>query len=231
MTDSRSRTRRGAQHINADTGAVRINPMSPGDIPAVAALQLTHLDGSIVTQLGSTFLTHFHAHALNEGSTRAYVARDTDGSILGFVTASLDVDRFNRYVKPRVLLPLAWSLLSPRRVGLVLKIARALGEQEPQPHIPAELLLLVVDPRARRRGIGAGLLNAIEADFAGCGLSRYSVAVRSQLAVVRAFYMALGFEHEQDLTVLGEPMVYLTKRVAQGAADTGSAAREHTGTA
>jgi hypothetical protein len=41
------------------------------------------------------------------------------------------------------------------------------------------------------------------------------VAVRSHLEAARAFYVALGFEHEQERLVLGRPMVYLTKRVTQ----------------
>ena len=191
----------------------RIDPMSPTDIPAVVALQIAFLDGSIVTELGAVFLTRFHTLALEHESSRAFVARGADDRIVGFALGSLDVHAFNRYVKPRVLASLIRSLLSPSRVGLVGSLARMVAEGEPQPPIPAELLLLVVDPGARRSGVGGGLLKAMEGVFAGQEISRYRVAVRSHLAVARAFYSARAFEHEQERTVLGRPMVYLTKQV------------------
>jgi ribosomal protein S18 acetylase RimI-like enzyme len=197
--------------IETDIG---IRPMAAADIARVAALQVAFLDGSILTELGPRFLTRFHAAALALPSTRAFVAVGSGAGLLGFVVGSIDVDAFNRYVKPRILLPLAGSLLPPRRWRLAWSVARGLTEPEPQPHMPAELLLLVVDSRVRRRGIGAKLLAALEAAFAVEHVSRYRVAVRSHLAAARAFYGAAGFELEQELTVLGHPMTYLTKCMA-----------------
>lgn len=193
--------------------AFRIDPMSSSDIPAVVALQTAFLDGSIVTQLGPRFLTPFHAHALEHESSRGFVARNAADAIVGFALGSVDVQGFNRHVKPRVLAPLLRSLLSPARIGVLVCLMRMIAEGEPQPHIPAELLLLVVAPEARRLGVGAALLTAMEEAFVRQQIPRYRVAVRSHLAAARAFYSARGFEHEQDRAVLGRPMVYLTKRV------------------
>ena len=196
--------------------AFRIDPMSPGDIAAVVALQTAFLDGSIVTRLGPRFLTPFHAHALAHVSSRAFVARDGTAAIVGFALGSVDVEAFNRHVKPRVLGPLVRSLLSPSRIGVLAGLVRMIAEGEPQPPIPAELLLLVVAPSARRLGVGAALLKAMEDAFARQQIARYRVAVRSHLAAARAFYSARGFEHEQGRAVLGRPMVYLTKQVPPG---------------
>jgi len=196
--------------------AFRIEPMSPADTAAVVALQVAFLDGSIVTQLGPRFLTRMHMLTLQHESTRAYVARDVQGGgILGFAVASVDVHAYNQYVKPRVLPSLVQALLLPPRIGLLGAFARMAAEGEPQPPIDAELLLLTVDARARRQGVGRALLEAIEAAFAAHGVSRYRVAVRSQLAEARAFYSASAFEHEQERQVLGRPMVYLTKQVVR----------------
>jgi ribosomal protein S18 acetylase RimI-like enzyme len=193
---------------------IAIRPMAPSDIARVAALQVAFLEGSILTELGPRFLTRFHTAALDLESTRAFVAAGSGDDLAGFVVGSVDVDAFNRYVKPRVVLSMACALLPPPRWRLAWSVARGLTEAEPQPHVPAELLLLVVDSRVRRRGIGLQLLSALEASFAAARLSRYRVAVRSHLEVARAFYRASGFELEQQLTVLGHPMTYLTKRVA-----------------
>jgi GNAT superfamily N-acetyltransferase len=194
---------------------VVVRPMTPEDIAAVAELQMAFLDGSIVTQLGPRFLTALHQAALGHPSTRAFVASEADGAIGGFAVASLDVAAFNRHVKRRVFAPLVQTLLTPRGLPLIWRFAQSLIEPEPEPYMPAELLLLTVDSRHRRRGIGQRLLSAAEQAFARDGVSRYRVAVRSQLAVARAFYLATGFEAEQELLVLGQPMAYLTKRVAR----------------
>ena len=197
----------------ADDATVR--EMTAADIAAVVQLQLAFLDGSIVTQLGTRFLTAFHQAALSHPSSRAFVAAEPDGVLAGFALASLDVAGFNGHVKRRVFAALVQALLTPRGLKLIWRFAQLLIESEPEPYMPAELLLLTVDPRYRRRGIGQKLLAAIEQAFARDGVSRYRVAVRSQLAVARAFYLATGFEPEQELLVLGQPMAYLTRRVAR----------------
>lgn len=194
--------------------AFRINPMSPLEIPAVVRLQTSFLNGSIVTQLGPGFLTRFHNAALEHPASHAFVARDlADAAIIGFALASTDVHGFNSHVKPRVLAATIRSLLSPSRLHLVACMAHMVFEGEPQPPVPAELLLLVVDSRARRSGAGTALIRAIEEAFATHSIQRYRVAVRGQLEAAKAFYAALGFTLEQKRLVLGQPMVYLTKRV------------------
>jgi ribosomal protein S18 acetylase RimI-like enzyme len=194
---------------------VAIRPMTAADIAPVVALQLAFLDGSIVTQLGHGFLSAFHHAALGHPSSRAFVADGPKGAIGGFALASLDVAAFNRYVKRRVARPLLRALLTPRGAPLIWRFAQSVIEPEPEPYMPAELLLLTVDSRHRRRGIGQRLVEAVERAFARDGVTRYRVAVRSQLAVARAFYLATGFESEQEVLVLGRPMTYLTKRVAR----------------
>jgi ribosomal protein S18 acetylase RimI-like enzyme len=191
---------------------IHIDSMKPSDIALVVGLQLAFLDGSVVTELGGRFLTRFQTCALAHTSACGFVARDPDSRIVGFALGSVDVDRFNRDVKPRVFWSLVWSLLNGR-LRLLPSILRSLVEPPPTPHLDAELLLLVVEPRARRCGVGGALLNAVEEEFARHEVSRYRVAVRSHLGGARAFYIARRFEYELERDVLGRPMVYLTKRI------------------
>lgn len=192
--------------------ASTLRPMSPADVTDVVALQRAYLKGSIVTDLGAGFLARFHAAALEHSATRAFVIR-TANDLAGFAIGTTDVGGFNRSVKPRVLLPLVRALLSPTGLALVPQFLRAVGEHGPQPHIAAELLLLAVDERARRQGVGRRLLAAVEQAFARDGVAEYRVAVRTHLDDARRFYGALGFTTEQELPVLGRPMTYLTKRL------------------
>jgi ribosomal protein S18 acetylase RimI-like enzyme len=208
-----SEPRAQLSHVWQVETAFRIDPMSASDIPAVVQLQSAYLDGSIVTELGPEFLTRFHVVALQHHASRGFVAWDAKHQAVGFALGSIDVHAFNRFVKPRVLMSLLRALLSPARIGLFPSLARMLSEGEPHPPVSAELLLLVVDPGTRRRGVGGGLLTAMEAAFAAENTRDYRVAVRSHLAAARAFYSALAFEHEQDRDVLGRPMVYLTKQL------------------
>lgn len=194
---------------------ISIRLMTPADVPSIVALQVAFLEGSIITELGRAFLERFHGAALDQPATLAFVACDGAGHIVGFVTASLEVHAFNRYVKPRVVTALARALLHPGQWRLLVSIVRGIvADAEPQPYVPAELLLLVVDSRVRRRSIGRRLLTELESALMAREVPRYRVAVRSHLEVARKFYRALGFEPEQDLSVLGHPMTYLIKRVA-----------------
>ena len=186
--------------------------MSAADIPEVVRLQTSFLQGSVLTELGPRFLSRFHEIALSHPASYAFVAR-AEGTLAGFVLGSVDVHAFNSYVKPRVLPSMAMALLSPSRTRLAASLVRMAFETEPEPPIPAELLLLVVHPETRRCGVGRGLLTALERVFAQHRSTRYRVAVRSQLTAARAFYQALRFEPEQDRIVLGLPMTYLTKPV------------------
>ncbi|HZR26318.1 MAG TPA: GNAT family N-acetyltransferase [Vicinamibacterales bacterium] len=191
-----------------------VRVMTARDIDDVVKLQVAFLDGSLVTDLGTTFLRSFHRAALEHPDTRAFVAT-FQGAVAGLAIGSLDVARFNAHVRPRIVPSLVAAIAAPRRWRLGLAIAKSLFEQKPQPPIPAELLLLVVDEGVRRHGLGRALLARLEAAFADAGVTRYRVAVRSHLAVARAFYARIGFDFEQELSVLGQPMVYLTKHVGR----------------
>jgi ribosomal protein S18 acetylase RimI-like enzyme len=193
--------------------AIVVRRTATSDIDAVVGLQAAYLTGSIVTDLGPRFLAAFHAAALQHGRTLAFVAVGVEQRLAGFVTASTDVQAFNAHVKPRILGPMARALTSPRGFRIGWNIVRSLFESGPQPRVPAELLLLVVAPSYRRRGIAQRLVNSLEDAFRREVIRRYRVAVRSHLAVARAFHLATGFEPEQELTVLGRPMTYLARRV------------------
>lgn len=197
-----------------DSAEVLFRSMTADDINAVVMLQVAFLQGSVVTDLGAGFLKCFHRAALGHASSRALVATDRKGAVLGFVQASTDVHVFNRDVSRQVLLRLGLSLINPRRWRLAPQFVwHALTAREPQPEILAELLLLVVDASARRHQIGRRLVEALEKALALDHVTVYRVAVRSRLTTARAFYLATGFLEEQELPVLGAPMTYLTKTV------------------
>ncbi len=190
-----------------------IRPMTHLDIPAVVALQIAYLEGSIVTALGPRFLTAFHAATLRQPSIFAYVAQD-ENTIVGFVQATTDVQEFDRKMSWRVAWPMLRAL-STRWLLIPRFLVHVLTQPEPQPVIPAELLLLVVDPAVRRHNLGRHLIAVPERIFSAWDIDCYRVAVRSQLTGSCAFYRACGFIYEQDAMILGAPMTYFTKQLRQ----------------
>ena len=71
-----------------------------------------------------------------------------------------------------------------------LMLGRVLG---PGPGAEAELLTLAVHPRARRRGIGARLLESFEQGAAARGADRAFLEVMATNAPARALYRAGGW--------------------------------------
>lgn len=191
-----------------------LRPMTAADMSQVIALQTAFLEGSVVTELGDGFLARFYAAALQHPATIALVAVEDVGLIVGFAVATLDLRAFKRHMNRRVLLYVAVALLPPVRWRLLWSVASGLVDSEPQPYVAAELMLLVVDSRVRRRGIGRQLVQRFEAECRRAGATVYRVTVRSHLTIAREFYGALAFEPERDCVVLGRPMTYLLKRVA-----------------
>jgi ribosomal protein S18 acetylase RimI-like enzyme len=197
----------GTAHLPA------LRAMAEADVLIAGEMAARVLQQSVLAQLGSQFMVAFLRSALRHPATIALTATDHTGRHIGFALASTHVHEFNRYVKPRILVQLAIALLSAKRLALVPKFARTFSEEEPQPHISAELLLLFVEPDRHRRGTGRWLLRKLEEDLRERMSGQYRVAVRSQLHEAKSFYEAVGFQFEQELMVLGQPMTYFTRQL------------------
>jgi len=63
----------------------------------------------------------------------------------------------------------------------------------------AHLLLLAVDPRLRRRGLGAALVAWLEASARAAGVGPVYLEARATNAAARAFYRRLGYGEIQRL--------------------------------
>jgi ribosomal protein S18 acetylase RimI-like enzyme len=193
---------------------LRLGPLTGDDVGHAAALAVRTLaNDSRLAQLGESFLRNLYRAALAQSDSLAAKAVNETGETVGYALASADVHAFRAFVQPRMTLPTARSLLNPRRLYLLPKIIRSLHEPEPQPHVPAELLLLYVEPGHKRRGAGRELLKWLHTAFGARGVPRYRVAVRSHLGDAKAFYQAVGFVFEQELSVLGEPMTYFVREL------------------
>jgi ribosomal protein S18 acetylase RimI-like enzyme len=190
-----------------------VGPMLADEVTLAAEMAVRLLPASLLAQLGTPFMVTFFKAALDHPDTIALTAMDQAGQVVGFCLASSNTSAFQRSVRARVLGATARALMNPARVRLIPSFIRGFFETEPEPHIPAELLLLYVDGVCQRQGSGRALVEQLERGFKGRGVPRYRVAVRSQLTMAKAFYCATGFVPEQERTVLGEPMSYFVREI------------------
>ncbi len=188
-----------------------VEPMLDSDIGLAAEMAVRLLPASVLTQLGASFVKALYRAALEHPATVALKAIDSSGTTIGFCLASSDTSDLLRGLRRRLLFTTLRSLLSLVRLKLIPRFVSGIFEDEPRPHLAAELLLLYVDETCQRQGGGRALTGQLETAFRGRRVDRYRVAVRSQLTKAKAFYAATGFVFEQERLVLGEPMTYFVR--------------------
>ncbi len=159
-------------------------------------------------RLGPAFVGRLLALALRHPATSLLVA-DDGSEVVAFALGTRDRHGFDRFLKPRLLAVLTVALL--RRPQLAPAFVFSLLDGEPQPVIPAELMLLAVREDHRRESFASRLLDALEAEWRAAKVARYRVSMRSELTVALEFYRHRGFAFEQERPVLGRPMTYLTR--------------------
>jgi ribosomal protein S18 acetylase RimI-like enzyme len=181
------------------------------DIPLAAEMAVRLLPASVLTQLGGSFVKALYRAALAHPATIALKATDCGGTTIGFCLASSDTGALQHGLRRRLLASILRALLNPARFKLVPRFISSVLEDEPQPYVAAELLLLYVDDMCQRQGSGRAVVEQLETELRKRGVDRYRVAVRTQLTKAKAFYTATGFVFEQERLVLGEPMTYFVR--------------------
>jgi ribosomal protein S18 acetylase RimI-like enzyme len=196
-------------------GTVRL--ATSRDVPAVAALHSAAISGGFLASLGDRFLSRLYSRIIESSHGFLLVAdglrpaarvgdKGTDTSDLaGFVAGSAEVGRLYREFVRRDGLPVALSsgfklMTSLPRVVENLRYgtrkeplregsAPAAGPAGPE----TELLALAVDGAARRRGIGAALVESFLDSAATSGSGSARVVVGSENDGALALYRRAGF--------------------------------------
>ncbi len=131
-----------------------VRALGADDIPALLALAHEAIPDTMASRLGARFSERYHHALIDEPDLHldGYFER---GELLGFVVYSHDVREALRSAFRRHRLTFAAalvrSLLSPRRVGYMLRIAGSILGRRPEPgmEIRAELLTIAVQRRVR----------------------------------------------------------------------------------
>ena len=173
--------------------SIEIRPAAREDLPAIAELHKRMISSGFLSTLGSGFLSFLYRAMLDSPECRVFVAV-SEGDVVGFIAGARDTGRFYRQFIRRHFIEAAWRVLSSLlRRGALRRVYEILRYGDTEPRAAAELLAMAVAPRARRRGVGLGLVRDLLhwAIQSGIGSMKGVVAVDNASAT--KLYKRSGF--------------------------------------
>jgi ribosomal protein S18 acetylase RimI-like enzyme len=210
--------------------ALAIVPLSSHHASTAARLHILGQPGTFLTSLGPAVLTVFY-EVLPLSSTGfgfAAISLPTPqpggtqdiGTVLGFVSATTGVGRLflelGTQRLPEFLPPLvARFVRQPALAWRSLQtLAYPLLVRQDDPATPtAELLSIMVEPRARSLGIGALLLQALFHECRQQQIPQLDVTVDAANRGAQRFYERHGFVRVRAFTLYGRQMLLYVRRM------------------
>jgi len=187
----------------------------PADAPALAELHMHTLPGDVsdFTPLGRSVVRRFYANAIARGAATVCVAEEA-GALVGFVMITPDISQlFGRSLLagPADILRF---VLSANPVGLARAVVAKVASGTSQVAAVPELVYLGVSGRARRRGVGAALMEAAHAEFARQGIGEYELNVHADNGSAVKLYLGHGLEVVRRYEKGGHGMYNMRKQLA-----------------
>lgn len=168
---------------------------SPTVFAALAALHAEQISGGFLTSLGTPLLAQLYRAIASSPDAFIVVAR-IEGSIAGFLCASVDTRRVYRHVLRRAglrLIPkLAGRLFQWRTVVRCWETLRYPSKSGPSDLPSAEILNFCVTQKVQRSGIGRKLFSAMEAEFARRGIGEIRIVTGATQHSAIEFYRKIG---------------------------------------
>ncbi len=187
----------------------RFRELRGDDLQAVARVHMAAFPSSALTRLGLDAVSRYYRWQLEGPHESVRLAAVIDSTLAGFCIAG----RFqgalsgflarNWYRLTLALLLKPWLLVDPSVRQKVAQALRSLGiltrDPRPREEMPPAgkdfgILVVAVDPRFRRRGVGRRLMDVVEHVARGRGYARMHLSVDSGNAEAVHFYEALGWE-------------------------------------
>jgi ribosomal protein S18 acetylase RimI-like enzyme len=174
-----------------------IVPLQREHAARVAELHCAALAGDFLPSLGQSFLTAFYEGVLDLRVGSGFVAIE-EGRPVGFVLGSADTSvLFKRVVASRAVMlglrAIPAVIRKPALIANVLETFLYPGKEGAAPE-KAELVVIGFDAAYRGRGLGRGLVNALNEAFRAQGVQSYKVTVLQENLGANSFYRALGFQ-------------------------------------
>ena len=178
-----------------------LRPATPQDAATLARLHSSHIGTGFLPRLGLRFMRVLYRALIAWRDSVVLVADDGTGPV-AYVAGVVDVGDFYRFFLRRYGLQAALAAL-PRAVR-PQNLRRAWETfRYGQEHVdvPAELLALVVVPRARRRGLALRLGRHLIDALAEAGAEAVKVVVGADNLGAVAAYRAMGFSEAGRIEV------------------------------
>jgi len=175
--------------------------VNESDINKIVKIHKVYLKKGLFSKFSERFLRSFYKVMLHDKGTITYVLEDNN-EILGFITGSLNMSN----LKVKIVQNL-WFLLGievfvqPQVFIKVLKVNsypsfKNIGQ--------AEILSVVLVPKARGKGEGGKMIKQIISFFKYKGCKSIIVSVRDNMQKANKFYSKNGFKKVNQINFLGE---------------------------
>lgn len=191
-----------------------IRPARPEWVPALARIHAASLPDDFLPSLGADFLERvYYPAALASPHAATLAAVEGEGRPLGFVTIAHDSPAFSRDVAAgRTAVLARYALRAALRDPLHLRKSAAVawtalwGRPDP---LPAEIVFIAVDARARGGGLGKRLVAAAAEHVRARGLRALRTKTLARNQGVIGMYASLGWQVRDRFRLIGKEYVTL----------------------
>ena len=201
---SRLASREPEPATGGERSSLTVTRAGAADIPQLVDVHCNSLPSDFLVKLGLVFLGRvFFPCLLASPRVRVYVARLAEDVIGLIVTRTGMGGVLSEMLTRRPMwFVLAGCLGVLRRPGLLREVPSILAQlrtraDEPEEEGVAELFLMGVHERARRRGAGRALVEHSAEQLRAAGIKSYRVLLHAENAVADAFYTDCGFLHHR----------------------------------
>lgn len=186
------------------------------DINQLALIHFEELRNDFLPSLGIHFLRKLYKGMLLEKNIRIYV--DKKGSVItGFVVGSLKFDETFVKIISKNLIAFIAALIYRVVVNpfVIIKIIQTFfyTNYSRAKNVDAELVVIAVDRKYHRIGIGKKLVINIEDYFLKNEINNYKVTVNSNNSKANKFYRSLNFTKKGHIFIYGKKLNLYIKSI------------------
>ena len=179
------------------------------DIPALATVTAHSLPNDFIVRLGRTFLTRVLFPTLLESPRSRICVAEENGEVMGLIITRVGSSGvLGETLTRRPFWSVAACTCATIRRPVLLRdcpsVVVQLFFRNVRPNATAaELFLMAVDGRARRRGIGTRLVRHSAARLRAGGITTYRVLFHSDNDAADRFYESNGFAERKEYRFAG----------------------------
>lgn len=173
----------------------KVNHLSNLQITQIVKIHQSELKDSTLNIFGKQFLKEVYP-TIAEDKNNIFLILTEGQNIIGFLVASIDIEKFYKNIITSKPLTLSWqiaksSILNPL---LFFKVLIWVLKPKPNDSHPSELQFIAVDREHQGKGLGTKLIKHLNTDFAERGVDYYKVGTIKKDPDSNRFYQKLNFK-------------------------------------